>query len=59
MRLQIELPLHAGSWLWSNSEPRDFNHGDLNLDEVSSWERLVSEVKDKQAWGGQPLYSKG
>ena len=53
MRLQIELPLHTGSWLWSNSEPRDFNHGDLNLDEVSSWERWVSEVKDKRAQSGE------
>ena len=53
MSFEVDLPLHTGGWLWSNSESRDFNHGDLDLDKVSSWEWLVSEIKDKQAQSGE------
>ena len=53
MRLQIELPLHTGSWQGSNSKSLDFNHGNLNLDKDSSWEWWVSEVKDKRAQSGE------
>ena len=53
MSFQVDLPLHTGGWLWSNSESRDSDHGDLDLDKVSSWDWLVSEIKDKQAQSGE------
>ena len=53
MRLQVDPSLHTGGWQWSNSESRDFEHGKLDLDEASSWEWWVSEVKDKRAQSGE------
>ena len=56
---QVDLTLHTGGWWWSIRDSREFNNGKLDLDKASSWEWLVSEVKDKQARGGQALHSRG
>ena len=53
MRLQVDLRLHTGGWQWSSSKSLDFNHGKLDLDEASSWEWWVSEVKSKRAQSGE------
>ena len=53
MSFQVDLLLHTGGFFWHDREPRDYNSGDLDLDEASSWEWLVSEVGDRLARGGE------
>lgn len=49
MSFEVDLLLHTGGFFWHDSESRDYDSGELDLDKASSWEWLVSEVRDKQA----------